>query len=403
MIHQAGFGPLALLGVNPFERYYGDYATPPDFLIVLGQYLAWTNDVATVRQLLPAARKAVDWIERYADLDRDGFVEYVSRSEKGVKNQGWKDAEDAIVDDSGEIVQNPIATSELQAYWYAGLQQAAVAFFVAGHRSYALELLRKALALKRRFDRAFWMEDLGFYALALGPDKRQVRSIASNAGHLLAAGIVPQEKGRAVARRLMEADLFSGWGIRTLSSRHPAYNPFSYHLGTVWPVENGTFAFGFARYGCWHELHRLTDGIFAATNLFVENRLPEALGGVARDDMHPHPGIYPQSNEPQGWSASMIVLLVQSLLGMRAVAPVRLLVVDPHLPPWLPDLRLEGVRVGRGRVDLEFRRTKSGETRYRVIGREGGVRVVRQPPPQAREASLPGRAGAAIRSLVRVG
>jgi glycogen debranching enzyme len=401
MIHQARWGPLSLLGIDPFDRYYGDYATPPDFLIMLGQYLAWTNDLDTVRELLPAADKALTWLERYGDLDGDGFVEYVSRSERGVENQGWKDSHDAVVDERGNIVKAPIATSELQAYWYAGLELVAPVYFLAGERRRAVQLLREARALKRRFDDAFWMEDLGFYAFALGPDKAQVRSIASNAGHLLAAGIVPEEKGERVAKRLMEPDLFSGWGVRTLSSAHPAYNPFSYHLGSVWPVENGTFALGLARYGCWDELHRLAEGLFAATELCAGHRLPEALGGLPRDDDHPHPGIYPESNAPQSWSASMIILLVQSLLGMRPVAPLRLLVIDPHLPEWLPDLRLAGVRVGDSVLDLEFERTTSGETRYHVSRQEGHVRVIRQPVPQGDQASLLGRAKAALGSLPR--
>jgi glycogen debranching enzyme len=401
LIHQARPGPLSLLGVDPVLRYYGDYATAPDFLIMLGQYLAWTDDRATVRELLPTARKAVDWLDRYGDLDGDGFLEYVTRSAKGVKNQGWKDSHDAIVDERGEIVPNPIATSELQAYWYAGLEQAAFAFLVAGDVGYALELLAKACALKRRFDRAFWLEEEGFYALGLGPDKRPIRSIASNAGHLLATGIVPEKKGARVVRRLMAPDLFSGWGIRTLSSEHPAYNPFSYHLGSVWPVENGTFALGFARYGQFAELHRLTEGLFAATDLFVANRLPEAVGGLPRDELHPHPGIYPESNAPQGWSASMVALLVQSLLGMRPVAPLGLLLIDPQLPPWLPDLRLDGIRVGPARVDLAFARTQDGTTQWRVMRREGRVRVLRQPVPQGPGASLSGRGTALLASLVR--
>ena len=400
MIHQARWGPLALLGIDPFRRYYGDYATPPDFLIMLGQYLAWSNDLATVRELLPAARKAIDWLDRYGDLDGDGFLEYVTRSAKGVANQGWKDSHDAIVDEQGEIVLPPIATSELQAYWYAGLEQAAFAFLVAGDVGYALELLAKARALKRRFDRTFWMDEEGFYALGLGPDKRPLRSIASNTGHLLATGIVPQEKASRVAYRLMEPDLFSGWGIRTLSSAHPAYNPFSYHLGSVWPVENGTFAFGLARYGRFAELHRLAEGLFAATELFVGHRLPETMGGLPRDPRHPHPGIYPESNAPQGWSASMIILVIQALLGMRPVAPLGLLLIDPHLPAWLPDLRLDGVRVGSARVDLTFARSENGTTRWRVLRREGRIRVLRQPVPQGSGSSPGGRATALLASLV---
>ncbi len=302
LIHQARWGPLSLLGVDPVLRYYGDYATPADFLIMLGQYLAWTDDRVTVRELLPAARKAIDWLDRYGDLDGDGFIEYVTRSEKGVKNQGWKDSHDAIVDERGEIVPNPIATSELQAYWYAGLEWAAPAFFVVGDRAYALDLLRKARALKRRFNHAFWMEEEGFYALGLGPQKEQIRSIASNAGHLLATGIVPAEKGRRVVQRLMEPDLFSGWGIRTLSSEHPAYNPFSYHLGSVWPVENGTFALGFGRYGCVAQLHRLAEGLFASTDLFVGNRLPEAVGG--QHDRPADPDAAGAAPRRAAWSAA---------------------------------------------------------------------------------------------------
>jgi len=401
MIHQARWGPLSRLQIDPLGRYYGDYATPPDFLVMLSQYLAWTNDIATVRELLPAARKAIDWLDTYADLDRDGFIEYVMRSEKGVKNQGWKDSGDAIVDEKGEIVENPIAASELQAYWYAGLELGAAAFFAAGDRIYAADLWRKARDLKRRFEQVFWMQDEGFYALALGPDKRPIRSIASNAGHLLVTGIVTPERGRQIARRLMESDMFSGWGIRTLSSDHPAYNPFSYHLGSVWPVENGTIAFGLARYGCWDELHRLAEGLFAATDLFAGHQLPEVIGGLPRDELHPHPGIYPASCAPQGWSASMIPLVIQAFLGLRPAAPLGLLLVDPHLPEWLPDLRLEGVRVGNSRLDLTFTRGSNGATRYYVTRREGHVRVVRQPVPQGPGVSPGRRALAAATSLGR--
>jgi glycogen debranching enzyme len=394
LIHQARWGPLSSLGIDPLARYYGDYATPPDFVIMLAQYFAWTNDRETVRALLPAARRAIDWMERYGDIDNDGFLDYVTRSQKGVPNQGWKDSDDAIVDERGEIIKPPIAASELQAYWYAALEQGSLLYFAMGDRPYALNLRRRAAALKRRFDAAFWMKDEDLYALALGPDKRQIRSIASNAGHLLTTGIVPRAKGPIVARRLMAPDMFSGWGIRTLSSGHAAYNPFSYHRGSVWAVENGTIGFGFARYGCWEELHRLAEGVFASTELFVDHRLPEAIGGLPRDARHPHPGIYPRSCEPQGWSASMIVLLIQALLGMRAVAPLGLLLIDPHLPEWLPDLRLEGVRVGESVLDLRLWRAAGGGTRYTVTRRAGAVRVLRQPVPQGRRASLVGRARA---------
>jgi glycogen debranching enzyme len=401
MIHQARGGPLSVLGIDPFIRYYGDWATPPDFLIMLGQYLGWTGDRESVRGLLPAARDALDWCERYGDPDQDGFLEYDTRSPNGVKNQGWKDSDDAIVDEHGGVVPNPIASSELQAYWYAGLQQAALAFASTGDLGYAARLVVKARDLKRRFNTAFWMPELGVYALGLDPDKRQIRSIGSNDGHLLASGIVPPARGRRVAARLMAPDMFSGWGIRTLSADHPAFNPFSYHRGSVWPVEQGTIAFGLARYGCWDELHLLAEAVFASTDLFIENRLPEVISGIQRDRDHPHPGIYPDSCEPQGWSASAIVMLVQALLAMVAVAPLGLLVVDPHLPAWLPDLLVEGLRIGEAVVDLEFRRTRSGRSTYRVLHRQGSVRVLRQPPPQSRGSGPLGRTMAALTSLAR--
>jgi glycogen debranching enzyme len=399
MLHQARWGPLSVLGIDPFRRYYGDYATAPDFLIMLGQYFAWTGDRALVRELLPTARKALHWLEHYADLDGDGFIEYLSRSERGVKHQGWKDSGDAIVDEHGAQIEPPIATSELQAYWYAGLGQAAVCFTACGDLGAAFDARRRAQALKRHFNEAFWMEDEGFYAMALGPDKRQVRSISSNTGHLLAAGIVPRERTARVAERLMQPDLFTGWGVRTLSSEHPAYNPFSYHRGSLWPVENGTFAFGLARYGQWTLLDRLAEGIFAATDLFVSNRLPEVMGGLQRDEQHPHPGIYPESHEPQAWSASMVVMVVQALLGIYPFAPAGVLLVDPHLPAWLPDLRLSGLRVGRARLDIEFRRRDDGRTRYRIHRREGPLRVIRQPIPDGPDATIPHRLSDAASSI----
>ncbi len=399
LIHQASRAPLAVLGHNPFLHYYGDYATPPDFLFGLGQYAAWTGDRDTVRLLLESARKAIDWLDRYGDLDHDGFLEYISRSPQGLKNQGWKDSWNAIIDQDGRVISNPIAACELQGYWYVGLQQVAIAFLLAGDVPYALKLLKKARDLKVRFDPAFWVEDEGFYALGLGPDKQQIRSITSNAGHLLATGIVPAEKAPRVARRLMEPDMFSGWGIRTLTRHHVAYNPFSYHLGSVWPVESGTIAFGMARYGCWPECHRLASGLFAMTELFSENRLPEVIGGIQRDAAHPYPGIYPGSNEPQGWSDGAIVVTIQALLGMHGLAPIGLLLLDPHLPDWLPDLRLEGLRVGESVLDLEFHRARSGETHYHVRRRQGHIRVLHQPVPNDHAATLAGRLLDALGSI----
>jgi glycogen debranching enzyme len=382
LIHQARFGPTSALGINPFTAYFGDYAAVCDFLIVFGQYLSWTGDLGTTRSLQAAAREAVRWLDRYADVDGDGFIDYVMRSEHGVPQQGWKDSPDAIVDTDGNVIEPPIATCELQGYWYIGLRQAALAFLLAGDRVYATRLLKQARQLRDRFNERFWMEDERFYALGLAPDDRLLRSITSNPGHLLATGIVPRHRASDVVDRLLADDLFSGWGVRTLSTDHPSYNPFSYHLGSVWPVENATFVLGCIRYGRWDAAHRIAEGIFSATELFIDNRLPEALGGLPRTDRHPHPGIYPSSNEPQAWSASAIILTIQALLGLRPVAPARLLLLDPHLPDWLPYVELNGLRVGEAAVDLVFTRRDDGRTDVEVRNVDGTLRVRRQPPPQ---------------------
>jgi glycogen debranching enzyme len=382
LLHQAGAGPLSDLGMDPFSAYYGDWATPVDFLVFLGQYLAWTDDRRTVRALLPTARRVLTWLSRYGDEDRDGFLEYHSRSPAGSRHQGWKDSDTAIVDEDGRDMGPPLATSELQGYHYAALRHAASAFAALGEPVTAARLVARARRLRNRFHDAYWMPDRGCYALALDRDGRQVRSVCSNDGHLLATGIVPARVARAVARRLFAPDMFSGWGIRTLSAEHAAYNPFSYHRGSVWPVEAATIALGLARYGCVEEVHRLAEATFAAAALFEGNRLPEALGGLPRDEDHPHPGVYPRACSVQAWSASSVIALVQALLVLRPVAALRTVVMDPHLPDWLPDVQLLGVQVGGATFDLSVRRGRRG--RVHVHTRGDRVTVVRLPTLQSR-------------------
>ncbi len=377
LLHEARHGPLSALNLDPLGGYYGDWAAPLDFLVFLGQYLAWTGDRATVRELRPATHGVLDWLANRADLDGDGFLEYRRRSPGGVKNQGWKDSATAIVDEQGRVVENPIATSELQGYHYAALRHGAFALAAIGERSRAARMIARAARLRRRFHAAYWMPGEHGYAQALGPDGRQVRSVSSNDGHLLATGIVPHRYAPALVRRLFAGDMFSGWGLRTLSADHPAYNPFSYHRGAVWPVDAGTTALGLARYGCVEQLHRLAEATFSAAALFEGHRLPEAISGLPRDAAHPHPGVYPQACSPQGWSASAVIAIVQALLVLRPVAPLNAILVDPHLPDWLPDLELIGVRVGGATFDLAARRNARGRTTVRTRGDH--ITVIRQP------------------------
>jgi glycogen debranching enzyme len=213
------------------------------------------------------------------------------------------------------------------------------------------------------------------YALGLGPEGELLRSETSNAGHLLATAIPNPEQARRIAARLLAPDMFSGWGIRTLAASHPSYHPFSYHLGSVWPVEQATIAAGFGRYGLVDELHQLARGFFDLAALFEDNRIPESVGGIVRDAAHPHPGIYPKADSPQAWSASAVVMMVQALLGLRPLTPLGVVAVDPHLPEWLPRLTLRNARLGHGVGDLHFWRDRRGRTRFNAD--VPGVRVVR--------------------------
>ncbi|HET9221385.1 MAG TPA: glycogen debranching N-terminal domain-containing protein, partial [Roseiflexaceae bacterium] len=316
LLHEAHTGPLAALNYNPRGRYYGSLTTSSSYPVAVAELWHWTGDKQLIRPLIDPALRALRWLDEHADLDGDGFYEYQTRSSQGVKHQGWKDSGDSIVYEDGTQAEPPIATCEEQGFAYAAKLHMAEVLWWLGEAEVAKRLYDEAGELKRRFNVAFWMESEGFFALGLDPQKRQIRSIASNAGHCLASGIVDQVLAPQTAERLLAADLFSGWGVRTLSAQHPAYNPFSYHRGSVWPVEQGTFALGFLRYGLHDQVERISRALFDATGLFDLYRLPELFSGHARDDAHPFPAIYPRANWPQAWSSSAIFTLLQSLLGL---------------------------------------------------------------------------------------
>jgi glycogen debranching enzyme len=381
MIHEMRRGPLAELEIIPQRAYYGTQTTPAMFLLALSECWHWTGDDALLRHHRDAALRTFEWAERYGDRDGDGFLEYVRRSPQGLKNHAWKDSDEAIRYPDGTLVENPIATVEEQAYHCIALQRMAEILVALGEDARADDFAAKASALAARIDAAFWMEDEGFYAMALDAQKRPVRSIGSNPGHALAAGVVPREHARALADRLLAPDLFSGWGVRTLSSEHPAYNPLAYHLGTVWPVENANFALGCKRYGLDDHAERIVAALFSAAGYFAHCRLPEALAGYAREPGMP-PSFYPRACSPQAWSASATVQLVQVLLGLYPFAPARLLtLVRPRLPEWLPVLTLRNLRVGDATLTLRFERQKDGSAAHEVIERDGLVAVVEAPPP----------------------
>jgi glycogen debranching enzyme len=389
VVHQRQLSPLAVLGKTPFAHYYGDYSAPALFLLGLVTDLMQTGDQAFLLSMRDKALDTLAWMDRDGDLDGDGFYEYRTRAgASGLKNQGWKDSEQAILYENGLMVDDPIAICEIQGLYYAAKQAMGLAFATLGEHERSHALLAEAARLKQRFNERFWMQEERYFALALDPDKRPVRTIASNPGACLAYGIIDPDKAPAVAERLMAADMFSGWGIRTLSSRHPAYNPLAYHLGTVWPSPNAVIGHGLKRYGFNGALHRLAEGLFSASRLFHLDRLPEVFGGHPRDPRHPHPGIYPGACAPQAWSASAVVLLMQSMLGITPLAPLKTLIVDPSLPAWLPEVTIEAVQVGTARVNLRFRRDPSGRTEHQVLEACGDLRI-RRPEPRTDADEVP--------------
>ncbi len=372
ILHEIRFGELAHFHRIPHTPYYGTADATALFLVTLHEAWRWTGGTALLEEHRDTALRCLEWIDTYGDLDGDGFQEYATRSPKGYQNMGWKDHFDAVVDADGSIVAPPKALCEIQGYTYDAWQRMAEVFDALGEPERSAQLRAKAAALRERFEAAFWCEELGTYAFGLGPDKRQIRTVVSNAGHLLWSGIASPDRAARVVERLLAPDMWSGWGIRTISAAHPAYNPLSYHVGSVWPHDNALIALGMARYGHHDAAARVACDILDAASYFQSYRLPELYAGIPRE-----PGTFPvqyrRANVPQAWAAGSAFQLVQALLGLRADAPNRRLLVDPALPEWLPDITLRDMRVGGSRVSLRFWR-ETGMTCWEVL--EGDVAVV---------------------------
>ena len=377
ILHELRVGELAHFGRIPHTPYYGTAEATPLYLITLHEAWRWLGDDNLLRDYRDVALRCLRWIDRYGDIDGDGFQEYRTRSSNGYEDMGWKDAGDAIVYADGSHVPAPKALCELQGYAYDAYVRMGVVFEVLGEAEIAAGLRQRAAELQRRFEERFWCDEIGFYAYGLDPEKRPIKTIASNAGHCLATGIVSPERAEKVVRRLLAADMWSGWGIRTLSSANPAYNPYSYQRGSVWPHDNGIIALGFKRYGFPDEAARVAKGIFDAASFFVSYRLPELYAGVERRSGG-FPVQYLDANVPQAWAAGSIFHFFRAMLGLQADAPHGRLYVDPTLPDWLPDVTLRGLQVGRCRLDLRFWR-EGEKTRWEVLSVDGDIAVEQLP------------------------
>jgi glycogen debranching enzyme len=356
ILHEIRRGELARTGEVPHTPYYGSVDSTPLFLILYTEYLQWTDDRTTGEQLLPAAEAALRWIEGHGD----GFVTYQRKTERGLRNQGWKDSWDGVPHLDGTPADPPIALVEVQGYCIDARRRMARLYRQLGRREDAARCTSAARRLMRKLDDAFWMEKSGCYALALDGEKRQVQSVTSNAGHLLFSRVIPEARARRVARTLMSPESFSGWGIRTLARGQRAYNPLSYHDGTVWPHDNSLVAMGFANYGMQQLAVEVLGGAWDACKQFRHSRLPELYCGLSRGEGELVVS-YPVSCSPQAWASAALFLLLRACLGLYPDAPRRTLrIVNPQIPPWLTELTIRNLRVGHTRLSLRFTRSGGG-------------------------------------------
>jgi glycogen debranching enzyme len=385
ILHEMRTGELARFGMIPHTPYYGTADATLLYPILLHETYLWTHDRDLLAAYLPVADRCLQWMDRCGDRDGDGFQEYRTRSPRGIKHQGWKDSWDGVVYGNGQIAEPPVALCELQGYAYDAKIRMAALYDDLGQPASAARLREEAQALFARFNEAFWLEDEGTYAYGLDGFKDPIASVVSNAGHCLWSGIVPPERAGRLIARLMSEDMWSGWGIRTLSAAHPAFNPFAYQRGAVWPHDNAIIATGCRRYGDAGAAARIARGIFDAAERFHRHRLPELFSGLSRG--HGFPVQYLGANIPQAWAASSAFALSQVLLGLRADAPRGLLSIAPALPSWLDWIEVTNLQVGQARVSFRCWR-EDGRSRVDVLDVAGSLRVV----PSDEFASLPARA-----------
>jgi glycogen debranching enzyme len=374
ILHEMRGGEMAALREVPFGLYYGSVDATPLFVVLAGQYFERTGDIETLHLLWPHIVAALKWIDGPGDTDGDGFVEYHRATEQGLANQGWKDSQDAIFHADGSLAEGPIALVEVQGYVYAAKRLAARCAGVLGHAVIARALDEQASILAARFDDAFWCPEIGTYALALDGEKRRCAVRTSNAGHVLFSGIARPERALMIAEQLLRPSFYSGWGIRTLGSDEPRYNPMSYHNGSIWPHDNALIALGFARYGQKRAVERVFTGLFESATYMDFHRLPELFCGFRRTRSQ-GPTLYPVACSPQAWSCVTPFALISACLGLEfepATREIRLR--NPRLPAFLNEIVLSDLRLGETTVDMSVRR-QGKDISMQLIRSQGEVRV----------------------------
>jgi glycogen debranching enzyme len=375
ILHEVRFGPAASFALGGRSAYFGSADATALFVMLLAELERWGGKESAIAALLPHADRAMDWITTYGDADGDGFVEYCRKTRDGLANQGWKDSWDGVNFADGSIAEAPIALAEVQAYVFAAYRARAQLARHAGDERAAAAWRKKAKQLKRQFNEQFWLPEQGWFAIGLDKDKRPIDALTSNIGHCLWTGIVDKDKAGSVARHLMSDEMFSGWGIRTLASSMGAYNPMSYHNGSVWPHDNALCAAGLLRYGFIEQAQRVSGAIIDAAEHFGY-RLPELFCGFDRSEFAA-PVPYPTSCSPQAWAAAAPLQLLHSLLRFAPEVSSGQLWCAPEIPERYLPLRVSGLRVGKARLAVDI-----GDGQWEISGLEPvGLEVIAAPRP----------------------
>ena len=379
ILHELRVGEQANLHEVPMIPYYGTVDATPWFLMLMAEYIRWTGDLNLFTELKDHVDRALGWMDRNEGDPNNisGYLSYGSRSEKGLLNQGWKDSDNGIVNTDGTICEPPIALVEAQGYAYQARRGIARIYEATGDHDRAKKLNKQAEDLKQRFDKDFWVSDKVGYALCLQRDRVASWAVASNQGQTFFTDIVSPNHAQAIANRIMQEDMFCGWGVRTLAASERAYNPLDYQTGSVWPHDNALIALGLRRQGFCDQMDAIFTGIFQAATHFPEFRLPEVFDGFSMEK-YPRPVHYPVACSPQAWAAGALPLLLQTALGLEPDALNQTLHIHrPHLPDWLGSVSVHGLVVGKATVDLQYRKER-GTTLVAVVGRNGPINVLVQ-------------------------
>jgi glycogen debranching enzyme len=375
ILHELRRGELANLNEIPQTPYYGSVDSTPLFLTLVGEHANWTGDLSLFNSIRQHVERALDWIDHGGGDPNGRYLSYASKSSKGLGNQGWKDSGDSVMNSDGSLATPPIALVEVQGYVYRAKLLMANLYERVGGKQRADRLRSEAAELKRSFNQDFWVESKNFYAIALQKDNKPAAVISSNPGQALWTGIVDDDKAEAVVHHLTAEDMFSGWGIRTLSHKERRYNPIGYHLGTVWPHDNSIIAAGFGRYGFHNQAAKVLESIVSAGQHFEHARLPEVFGGFSRHEFA-IPVRYPVACHPQAWAAGSVPFMMSNLLGLTADAfNQRLRVVRPVLPSYVNELDFRRIKIGDSTIDLHFGRARDGEVHVDVVKRSGSIKV----------------------------